>query len=47
MRIYRMFAYPIQKIRAGALKDQIRSESSDMPEEAKRRVEMFKVLNMI
>lgn len=47
MRVYRMFAYPIQKIREGALKDQIRSESSDMPEEAQRRVEMFKVLNMI
>lgn len=47
VRIYRIFAYPIQKIREGALKDQIRSESSDMPEEAKRRLEMFKVLNMI
>lgn len=46
-RIHRMFTYPIQKIRAGVLKEQIRSNSTEMPEEAKRRVEMFKALGMI
>ena len=46
-RIHRMFAYPIKKIKEGALRDQIRTDSTDMPEEAKRRVEMFKTLGMI
>ena len=47
VRVHRMVSYPIQKIREGALRDQIRSDSTEMPEEAKRRVEMFKALDMI
>lgn len=46
-RVYRMFSYPIQKICSGALRKQLRSGSSDMPEEAKRRVDLFKTLGMI
>ena len=46
-RIHRMFAYPIKKIHEGTLRDQIRSDSTEMPEEAKRRVEMFKAFKMI
>ena len=46
-RIYRVFAYPIQKIRAGVLKTQIRTDSAQLPPEAKQRIEMFKVLDML
>ena len=46
-RLHRMFAYPIQKIRAGELKKQVRTNSAKMPEEARQRVEMFKKLGMI
>ena len=46
-RLHRMFTYPLQKIRAGALRDQIRADSTEMPEEARRRVAMFKSLGMI
>ena len=46
-RVYRMFAYPIQKIRCGVLKEQIRTDSAQLPPEAQRRMEMFKALNML
>ena len=46
-RIHRMFAYPVQKIASGELRKQLRSSSTDMPEEAKRRVELFKALGMM
>lgn len=47
VRIYSMFAYPIRKLQAGVLKAQIRTDSTEMPDEAKRRVEMFRALGMI
>ena len=46
-RTHRMFTYPIHKITSGELKKQLRSSSTHMPEEAKRRVELFKSLGMI
>ena len=46
-RVHRMFAYPIQKIRGGVLKEQIRTDSAQLPPEAQRRMEMFKALNML
>lgn len=45
-RIHRMFAYPMKKIRSGVLKEQIRTSGSQLPKEAQRRMEMFKVLDM-
>lgn len=47
VRIHRMFAYPIRKVHEGVLKNQIRTDATEMHEEAKRRVEMFKKLGMI
>lgn len=46
-RIHRMFAYPHEKIRSGILKEQIRTSTSQLPSEAQRRMEMFKILNML
>lgn len=46
-RIYRMVAYPLEKIRSGVLKEQIRTDASQLPQEAQRRMEMFKALNML
>lgn len=46
-RVYRMFAYPLEKIRSGVLKEQVRTDTSHLPWEAKRRMEMFKELNML
>lgn len=46
-RIHRMFAYPLEKIRSGVLKEQIRTDASQLPQEAQRRMEMFKALNML
>ena len=46
-RMHRLFAYPARKIASGELRKQLRSASTDMPDEAKRRVELFKALGMI
>lgn len=46
-RLHRMFAYPLHKLRSGVLKEQIRTDSAQLPPEAKRRIEMFKVLDML
>ena len=45
-RVHRMLAYPLEKIRSGILKKQIRTDTSPLPQEAQRRMEMFKELNM-
>lgn len=47
LRLHRMIAYPLMKIRAGAMKDQIRTEGAELPPEAKRRIEMFEALDML
>ena len=44
--MYRVFAYPLQKLREGVLGTQIPDEKSTLPPEAKRRMEMFKQLEM-
>lgn len=44
---YQMISYPIEKIRRGVLKRDIRHSEEDLNEVAKRRVEMFKQLGMI
>lgn len=46
-RLHRMFAYPLRKLRSGVLKEQIRTDSAQLPPEAKQRMEMFKVLDML
>lgn len=46
-RVHRMFVYPMKKIRSGILKEQIRTGTSQLPTEAQRRMEMFKMLNML
>ena len=46
-RVHRMLAYPLEKIRSGILKKQIRTDTSPLPQEAQRRMEMFKELNML
>lgn len=46
-RVHRMFAYPLEKIRSGVLKEQIRTDTSHLPQEAQRRMEMFKALDML
>lgn len=46
-QIHRVLNYPIQRIKAGSLKQQIRSDSAEMPEEANRRMELLKVLEII
>lgn len=46
-RVYRMFAYPIAKIRSGVLKEQIRTDDLPLPPEAQCRMEMFKALDII
>ena len=46
-RVHRMLAYPLGKIRSGVLKEQIRTESAQLPPAAQRRMEMFKELDML
>lgn len=46
-RIYRMFAYPLSKIHSGVLKDQVRTSTSQLPQEAQQRMDMFKALDML
>lgn len=46
-RIHRMFAYPLKKIQSGVLKEQVRTDKSQLPLEAQRRMEMFKALDML
>lgn len=47
MRVYRIFDYPVRKICSGVLREQIRFKDIEMPEDAKRRIEMFKILKML
>ena len=43
-----MILYPaVKKFRIGILKKQIRTDTSPLPQEAQRRMEMFKELNML
>lgn len=46
-RLHRMFAYPLQKLRSGVLKEQIRSDTAQLPPEAQQRIDMFRALNML
>lgn len=46
-KVYHMFWYIITKVSEGSLKKPLRTTSAQMPEEAKRRVEMLKKLGMI
>lgn len=46
-RFHRMLAYPLEKIRNGVLKEQILSDTSQLPQEAQCRMEMFKALDML
>lgn len=46
-RVHRMLAYPLEKIRSGVLKEQIRTDTLQLPREAQRRMDMFKVLDML
>lgn len=46
-RLYQMVSYPIKKIRQGVLKRDIRHSEDDLNDVARRRLEMFKQLNMI
>lgn len=45
--IYQMVAFPIQKVRAGALRRDIRSESSALDRESQARLDMFRRLGML
>lgn len=45
-RVHRMIAYPLGKLRAGALRRQLCTDAKSLPEEARRRVEMFRELGM-
>lgn len=47
LRIYQVFAYPLQKICSGDLNKHLRSNSTEMTEEAERRFKLFKMLGMI
>lgn len=47
VRLYQMASYPIEKIRQGVFKRDIRHSEDDLNEAAKRRLEMFKQLSMI
>lgn len=46
-RVHRMFAYPLNKIRNGVLKDQVHTNTSQLPQEAQQRMDMFKALDML
>ncbi len=45
--VYQMFAYPIQKVCAGALRRDIRSESGELSRETQARLDMFHKLDML
>lgn len=45
--VYQMIAFPINKVKSGTLKRDIRRGENDMNERSKRRVEMFKKLGML
>ena len=47
VRTHRMFAYPLEKLCSGVLKEQIRVDASQLPPDAARRMEMFKALDML
>ena len=47
LAIYQMLSYPIPKIKKGALKEQIRSDYSDVSEVQKHRIEMLKILDLL
>ena len=44
---YQMFAYPIKKVRSGALRRDIRSGSSTLEQETQARLDMFRKLDML
>lgn len=46
-RVHRMLAYPLGKIRSGVLKEQVPMETSQLPPEAQRRMDMFIALDML
>ena len=46
-QVHRMLAYPLGKIRSGVWKEQIRTDASQLPPDAARRMEMFKELDML
>ena len=46
-RFHRMLTYPLEKIRSGVLKEQLRTDTSHLPQEAQQRMEMFKALDML
>ena len=44
---YQMFAYPIKKVRSGALRRDIRSGSGTLEQETQARLDMFRKLDML
>ena len=44
---YQMFAYPIKKVRSGALRRDIRSGSGTLEQETQARLDMFRELDML
>ena len=46
-RVYRFFEYPVQKLRSGIVKQEIRLDDSPTTEIVKRRTELFKKLGLI
>ena len=45
--VYQMFAYPIKKVRSGALRRDIRSGSDALEQETQARLDMFRKLDML
>ena len=45
--VYQMFAYPIKKVRSGALRRDIRSGSGTLEQETQARLDMFRELDML
>lgn len=45
--LYQMIVFPVDKIKKGVLKRDIRRENNDMNEESKRRIELFRKLEML
>lgn len=45
--LYQMIAFPVNKVKKGVLKRDIRREKNDMNEESKRRIELFRKLGML
>lgn len=44
--IYQLFSYPISKLKSGVLKQEIQSDNSTLHEMSKKRVQLFKKLEM-